>query len=436
MAMRPNVDLDAALREAEDKYAAANPNSRAYHETASGPIAGGVGRSALYFRPFPLAFSRGEGAYIWDVDDHRYADFMGDYTAGIFGHTHPGVRRAIVDTLDGGIALNGPHRHEAPFAEALCRRFPAFEQIRFANSGTEANIWALTLARAVTGRTHVMAFDGCYHGGVFNFEHGSAPVNYPVPWVLAPYNDLDGALALIDRHGDDLAAVIVEPMAGAAGCIPAEREFLQGLRDATREKGIVFVFDEVMTSRLGPNGYQGEVGVTPDLATVSKYLGGGLSFGAFGGRADLMKHYDQTGEKPLPQSGTFNNNVLTMAVGRTVLEEIYTEDAARDLNARGDDLRARLDGLADKHGLPVRFTGAGSMLNVHFTAAPVRAPRDVRGTDLRKRDLFHFDMMDQNHFLARTGMIVLSLPMTETEIAGLVAAVDEFFFSRKSLLAD
>ena len=149
-----------------------------------------------------------------------------------------------------------------------------------------------------------------------------------------------------------------------------------------------------------------------------------------------MKHYDQTGETPLPQSGTFNNNVLTMAVGRTVLEEIYTEDAARDLNARGDDLRARLDGLADKHGLPVRFTGAGSMLNVHFTAAPIRAPRDVRRTDLRKRDLFHFDMMDQNHFLARTGMIVLSLPMTETEIAGLVAAVDEFFFSRGSLLAD
>lgn len=434
MAMQPNVDLDAALREAADKYATANPNSRAYHEAASKPIAGGVGRSSLYFRPFPLAFSRGEGAYIWDMDDHRYADFMGDYTAGIFGHNHPITRRTIVETLDNGIALNGPHKHEAPFAEALCRRFPTFEQIRFANSGTEANIWALSLARAVTGRTHVMAFEGCYHGGVFNFEHGPAPVNYPVPWVLAPYNDLDGTLALIDKYENDLAAVIVEPMVGAGGCIPAEREFLRGLRDATREKGIVFVFDEVMTSRLGPNGYQGEVGITPDLTTVSKYLGGGLTFGAFGGRADLMRHYDQTGEKPLPQAGTFNNNVLTMTAGLAALEEIYTEDAARDLNARGDDLRRRLNTLAGKHGLPVQFTGVGSMLNIHFTAEPIRAPEDILKTDLRKRDLFHFDMMDQDHFLARTGMITLSLPMTETEIEAIAAAVDEFLVSRKSLL--
>ena len=136
MATQPNVDLDAALREAEDKYAAANPASRAYHEAACKPLAGGVGRSSLYFRPFPLAFSRGEGAYIWDMDDHRYADFMGDYTAGIFGHNHPVTRRVIVETLDNGIALNGPHKHEAPFAEALCRRFPCFERIRFANSGT------------------------------------------------------------------------------------------------------------------------------------------------------------------------------------------------------------------------------------------------------------------------------------------------------------
>ncbi len=435
MAMQPNVDLDAALREAEDKYAAANPASRAYHEAARRTLAGGVGRSSLYFRPFPLAFSRGEGAYIWDMDDHRYADFMGDYTAGIFGHDHPVTRRVVAETLDDGIALNGPHRHEAPFAEALCRRFPSFERIRFANSGTEANIWALSLARAVTGRTHVMAFEGCYHGGVFNFEGGPTPVNYPVPWVMAPYNDLDGALALMDRHENDLAAVIVEPMVGAGGCIPGERDFLQGLRDATREKGIVFVFDEVMTSRLGPNGYQGEVGVVPDLTTVSKYLGGGLTFGAFGGRADLMERYDQTGGNPLPQAGTFNNNVLTMRAGLAALEEIYTEDAARGLNARGDDLRARLNALAGGHGVPVRFTGAGSMLNVHFTDGPVRAPEDARKADPRKRALFHFDMMDQDRFLARTGMIVLSLPMTEAETDGLAAAVDEFFASRKTLLA-
>ena len=370
------------------------------------------------------------------MDDHRYADFMGDYTAGIFGHNHPVTRRVLLETFDNGIALNGPHKHEAPFAEALCRRFPAFEQIRFANSGTEANIWALSLARAVSGKSHVMAFEGCYHGGVFNFEHGSTPVNYPIPWVLAPYNDLEGTLALIDKHEADLAAVIIEPMVGASGCIPAEKDFLQGLRDATQEKGIILLFDEVMTSRLGPNGYQGEVGITPDLTSVSKYLGGGLTFGAFGGRADLMQRFDQTGDNPLPQAGTFNNNVLTMAAGLAALEEIYTEDAARELNATGDDLRTKLNALAEKHGVPVQFTGVGSMLNIHFTADPIRSPDDVHKTDVRKRDLFHFDMMDQDQFLARSGMIALSLPMTGAEIDVFVAAVDEFFASRRSLLAD
>ena len=281
-----------------------------------------------------------------------------------------------------------------------------------------------------------MAFEGSYHGGVFNFEHGPTPVNYPIPWVLAPYNDLEGTLALIDRHEEDLAAVIIEPMIGAGGCIPAEKEFLQGLRDTTREKGIILIFDEVMTSRLGPNGLQGEVGITPDLTSVSKYLGGGLTFGAFGGRADLMQHYDPAGDKPLPQAGTFNNNVLTMVAGRVALEEIYTEEAARELNANGDDLRTRLNVLAERHGVPVQFTGVGSMLNIHFTGDPIRSPIDVHNTDLRKRDLFHFDMMDQNQYLARSGMIALSLPMTETEFEGFVSAVDEFFASRKSLLAD
>ncbi|MBH62064.1 MAG: aspartate aminotransferase family protein [Alphaproteobacteria bacterium] len=436
MALQPNVDLDAALKEARDKYGAANPNSREYYESARNSLTGGLGRSSLYFQPFPLAFSHGEGAYIWDVDDHRYADFMGDYTAGIYGHNHPITRRVILETFDNGIALNGPHKHEAPFAEALCKRFPAFEQIRFANSGTEANIWALSLARVVSGKSHVMAFEGCYHGGVFNFEHGLAPVNYPIPWVMAPYNDLDGTSALIDTHEHELAAVIIEPMVGAQGCIPAETDFLKGLREITEEKGIILIFDEVMTSRLGPNGYQGEVGITPDLTSVSKYLGGGLTFGAFGGRADLMTRYDQAGEDPLPQAGTFNNNVLTMTAGLAALEEIYTESAARDLNDRGDDFRHRLNELAKTHGVPVQFTGYGSMLNIHFTADPILSPQDMHKTDLRKRDLFHFDMMDQAQYLARSGMIVLSLPMTDSEIDSFVAAVDEFFASRKSLLAD
>jgi glutamate-1-semialdehyde 2,1-aminomutase len=435
-AFRPNVDLDAALAEAEAQFVAANPESHERYDRARRSIAGGVSRSALHYGPFPLVFDHGDGQFIWDVDGHEYLDAMGDYTAGIFGHNHPRVRQAILDAFDNGIALNGPHRFEAPFAEVLCERIPSFEKMRFCSSGTEANLFALSLARVATGRDAFMAFDGSYHGGVFNFAKADMPFNFPANWVMAPFNDIDATRALVEAHASDLAAILVEPMIGAGGCIPAETAFLQALREMATAHDIVLIFDEVMTSRLGPQGMQGRVGVIPDMTSVSKFLGGGMTFGAFGGRADLMDRFDPEYEDALPLAGTFSNNVLTMEAGRVALSEIYTAAAADDLNARGDRLRERFNECAEAHDVAVRFIGIGSMMNPHFTREAVRSPRQNALTDPRKRALLHLDLIAAGVFTARSGMFVLSLPMTDADLDRLVETVADCLASRRSLFAD
>jgi glutamate-1-semialdehyde 2,1-aminomutase len=289
--MTRNITLDAALDEARRDYVAANPASLAQHQRAHAALPGGNTRTVLYYEPFPVAFVRGEGARLWDLDGHGYTDFLGEFSAGIAGHSHPAIRRAVVEALDNGISLGGHTTIENRFAEAVRARFPAMEKLRFTNSGTEANLMALSAAVATTGRRRVMAFAGGYHGGVFVFSAG-ANVNVPFDWVVAPYNDTEATLALLEANAGDLAAVIVEPMLGGGGCLPAEPGFLHALREATERHGILLILDEVMTSRLAPGGLQSEYGVRPDLVTLGKYVGGGMSFGAFGGRPDVMARFD------------------------------------------------------------------------------------------------------------------------------------------------
>lgn len=432
-----NIDLDTALAEAERAYAAANPKSREAYQAACRAMPGGNTRSGLYYPPFPLTLARAEGARLWDVDGHDYADFVVDYTAGLYGHSHPAIQAAVKDALDGGIVLGGHNTVEARFAEALQARIPSLELVRFCNSGTEANLMALGAARAITGRDKVMVFGGAYHGSVLSFRAGGGPsLNVPIPFVIGRYNDTDGTLALIERHGHELAAIVVEPMVGTGGCIPADREFLAALREASLRHGIVLVFDEVMTSRLAPGGLQEALDITPDMTTLGKYLGGGLTFGAFGGRADLMARFDPRAADALPHSGTFNNNVLTMAAGLAGITEVYTPEAAVRLNAAGDDLRARLNGVIAKRGLPIQLTGRGSMMMVHFRAGTIRAPEDAAAGNGTARALFHIDMLGRGQYLSRVGMVNLSLPMAAADFDGLVTAFDDFLAAHDTLLAE
>jgi glutamate-1-semialdehyde 2,1-aminomutase len=427
-----NVDLEAAYAEAEETYRARNPNSAAAHAAAAEVMPGGNTRTVLHYAPYPLAFAKGEGAHLVDADGHRLVDFLGEYTAGLYGHDNPVIQNAIETAVRDGIVLGGPNLMEARLARAVVDRFPALELVRFTNSGTEANLMAIGAARAFTGRSKVMAMQGGYHGGVLYFASPS-PVNVPFDMILVPYNDADAARDAIRSAGSDLACVIVEPMMGSGGCIPASAEFLKALRDATMETGALLIFDEVMTSRLAPGGRHGALGITPDLISLGKYLGGGVSFGAFGGRADIMSGFDPRSAGAWPHAGTFNNNIMTMTAGLAGLTQLFTPEACLALNEKGDGLRSRLNGSIAARGLPMQVTGIGSMNTVHFRDDPVVRPiADPVGN--RKRDLLHLDMIRSGVYHARRGMMNLSLPMTDDDLDTAVAAFEEFLDSRRALL--
>ena len=275
--------LNHAIEDARSRYASANPLSQAADESAARYLPGGNTRTVLHYEPFPLTMVRGDGAELTDLDGHRYIDMVGEYSAALFGHSDEIIKAAIHKALDSGVAMGAPTPYERELAGLLCERFPSLEQVRFCNSGTEANLMALITARVVTGRNKLLAFNDAYHGGVIKFLGGRCKLNVPFDFVLADYNDIEGTAELIRSEGEELAAVIIEPILGAGGNIQGNRKFLQMLRRMTKEIGAMLIFDEVKTARLGPAGTQGMLGIDPDLTTLGKFIGGGLPTGAFGG---------------------------------------------------------------------------------------------------------------------------------------------------------
>ena len=417
------TDRQAQLRRA---YIARNPIRAQQHEAACAHLPGGNTRSVLFYEPFPLAMARGAGARLWDADGHEYVDLLGEFTAGVYGHSNPVIRAAIDAALDQGLNLSGHNLLEGRLAEMVCARFATMRQLRFTNSGTEANLMAIAAAKAFTGRTKVLVFKGGYHGGVLSFAGGGSPVNVPHDFVVGRYNDLAGTLALVAQHARELAAILVEPMQGAGGCIPGDPAFLRALRGAATEAGALLIFDEVMTSRLAPGGRQQLLGIAPDLTTLGKYIGGGRSFGAFGGRSDVMAQFDPRRPGHLPHAGTFNNNVLSMAAGIAGLSRVFTADAAAALNARGDALRERLNAACRAHGADLQFTGLGSLMNLHATARPINHCDDIPADGQPLRDAVFFHLLEQGFYTARRGFIALSLPLTDDDLDRFVKAIENF----------
>ena len=426
--MRAVVDLVARLAEAEARYVAVNPESRRLHEERARFMPGGNTRTTIHQPPFPLTIVHGEGARVTDADGHEYVDLLGEYTAGLYGHSHPVILDAIRSALADGFVLGAPNRYETVLAEAICTRFPSIELVRFCNSGTEANLLALSLSRAVTGRAGVLAFAGAYHGGILLFAHGISPLNPPFTWVVGEYNNAAEAARLVEEHAHELAAVIVEPLQGAAGVIPGDPAFLRTLREATAAHDLLLVFDEVMTARLSPGGMQQLLGIEPDLTTLAKFVGGGLSFGAFGGRAELMRRFDPSRPDALQHGGTFNNDVLTMAAGAAGLTQVLTEAEVSRLNGLGDRLRDRLNAFSTERELTFCATGYGSLVGLHFTLGPVRNEGDVpEAAELRA--LLHLHMLERGFSYGRRGFIALSLPLGEADVDGFAAAVEEFLLT-------
>ena len=431
-----NLSLDEAVTAAEAEHTRLNPKSAARFEEACASMPGGNTRSVLHYSPFPRTMARAEGSRLEDIDGHGYTDFLGEYTAGLYGHSHPVILKAVREALDGGISFGAPNKWEAELARLMCARFPSLDLVRFTNSGTESNMMAVMTARAATGRDKLLVFNGGYHGGVLSFAGGGSPINAPVPVVLATYNDVAGTQALIEQHASELAAVLVEPMMGGGGGIAATREMLQMLREATTKHGIVLIFDEVMTSRLSPGGLQAKLGITPDMTSFGKYIGGGMSFGAFGGKSELMRRYDPRQADAWPHAGTFNNNVLTMSAGVAGLTQLFTPEAAVTLNASGDRLRERLNAAGRKAGVPLQCCGVGSIMAIHWQSKPVTRPADTTDTPAAARTLFHISMLQRGFYLARRGFISLSLVLNEQDHDRLVAAVEDYLDTHRALLKE
>jgi glutamate-1-semialdehyde 2,1-aminomutase len=429
-----NTAVQDAVRAEVERYVDRNPRSAARHERAAKVMPGGNTRSILHFEPFPLAFERGEDAYLWSLDGDRYVDFLGEFTAGLYGHSQAAILDAVRNALDRGLSFGGVNELEPRLAELICARFPSVDLVRFTNSGTEANLMALALAVATTGRRKILVFRGGYHGGVLTFGEKPSPVTVPHEWVLSDYDDVAGTRDLIRAQGWELAAVLVEPMLGAGGCVPASQKFLEMLRTETTAIGALLVFDEVMTSRLAPGGLQSLVGVTPDLTTLGKYLGGGLTFGAFGGRADLMAAYDPTRPGGLFHAGTFNNNVLTMSAGIAGLEHVLDDATLTNVNDRGDRLRAALDAVARPDGLHV--SGRGSLMTIHPAPYPIIASAPLTEAQVSTKELLFFGLVNRGFWLARRGMLTVSIPVTDDMARELVAAFAEVLATHREALAE
>ena len=430
---RPMDDIDRALAAAVGEYVAKRPKTAEMHTRARAVMPGGNTRTVLFSQPFPIRVAKAEGCHLTDIDGHSYVDFVGEYSAGIYGHSHPRIVHAVQQAMAGGLNIGAQHAQEVAFAEAVTSRF-ALERVRFTNSGTEANMMALAAARNHAGKPAIMPMQGGYHGGTLYFSHGASPVNAPFDCVMGHYNEVARTRDLIARNADKLAAVILEPMLGGGGCIPATLEFLQMLREECTHRGIVLIFDEVMTSRLHPGGLAAKLGVTPDLKTLGKYIGGGMSFGAFGGKATIMDQFDPSRPNALPHAGTFNNNTLTMLAGHVGITEVFTPDACVALNQRGEALKTRLNTLFMKHQARMQVTGMGSLLTLHPLAGEITSADDAAKADSRLKRLIYFHLLDDGIYVAERGFMALSLILGEGEFDAIEHALARFIEKHRAFI--
>jgi glutamate-1-semialdehyde 2,1-aminomutase len=409
--------------------------SKARHESARNFLPGGDTRTTVFFEPYPTCMDRGVGCRLYDVDGNVYLDFLGNYTSLIHGHAHERIIRAACDALEKGSIFGAPSEVQVRHAEHLCKRVSSMDLVRYCNSGTEATMFAMRAARAFTGRDVIVKIEGGYHGThdvaevdvrfETNGDRSSPPIaKRGVPACTAdgvmviPFNDLEAAESAMREGKDKLAAVILEPVMGAAGLIPPEPRYLKGMRELADKNGLLLIFDEIITFRLNAGGMQAVEGVRPDLTTLGKIIGGGLPVGAFGGRKEIMEIFDPGHPRRLEHGGTFNGNNVAMAAGLSTLEMLDDHSIQR-INALGDRLREGFRRALINAGIRGQITGLGSLIGVHWGET---APKAARGAALMKAsagelpNLLHKAMLNEGIFSAPRGLYAISTPMTEKEI--------------------
>jgi glutamate-1-semialdehyde 2,1-aminomutase len=400
---------------------------------------GGVSSPVRAFKSVggqPIVIDRVKGAYIWDVDGNQFVDYVGTWGPAICGHAHPDVLEALHNALDKGTSFGAPCYLENVLAEMVIDAVPSVEMVRFVNSGTEACMAVLRLMRAFTGREKVVKFEGCYHGhaDMFLVKAGSGvatlgPDSPGVPKAVtsstltAPYNDLEAVKALFAANPDQISGVILEPIVGNAGFILPDAGFLEGLREITREHGALLVFDEVMTGfRIAYGGAQAKFGITPDLTTMGKVIGGGLPVGAYGGRQEIMELVAPAG--PMYQAGTLSGNPLAMTAGIKTLELLQKPGTYEQLDAMTKKLAEGLLNAAKETGHAACGGSLSAMFGLFFTAGPVHNYEDAKLSDTAKFGKFHRGMLERGIYLAPSQFEAgfTSLAHTEEDIDRTIAA--------------
>ena len=419
--------------------------SHALFDRARRLMPGGVNSPVRAFKSVggePFFARRAEGAYLIDVDGNRYVDYIGSWGPMIAGHAHPQVLEAVARVMRDGLSFGVPNPLEVTMAETLTRLVPSCEMVRMVNSGTEATLSAIRLARGATGRNRIVKFEGCYHGHGDSFlvKAGSGmltlgvPDSPGVPKALAdltstlPYNDFDAATRLFAAQGDEVAALIVEPIVGNANCILPRDGFLQHLRDLCTRHGALLIFDEVMTGfRVALGGAQQRYGITPDLSTFGKIIGGGMPVGAYGGRADLMQQIAPSG--PIYQAGTLSGNPVAMAAGLATLELIQAPGFHEALEKRTHELCDGLEAAAREAGVPVTTNRSCAMFGLFFTDRHVDNFTDATACDIAAFRRFFHGMLKRGVYFAPSAYEAgfLSSAHGEVEIAHTLEAAREAF---------
>ncbi len=427
--------------------AALGPKSIAEFERSKLLTPGGSMRSATFFSPQPPYAAGGSGTFITDVDGRRLFDCANNFFSLIHGHAFQPVVKALHAALDHGTAFGLPLAGESDLAEEIRRRAPLLEQIRFVNSGTEAVMFAVKAARAITGRPAIAKFEGAYHGAYDHVEISldSTPANWGAPHptsvayaegtpaavagdtVVLRFNEAAECRELLERHGHRLAAVLLDPLASRVGMVPATEEFSSVLQETCRRLGILLVMDEVISFRLGYGGAHTVFGLKPDLVALAKIIGGGLPVGAVAGPARHMAIFDHTKGKPaVSHGGTFSANPLSMMAGLVALRA-YDAAAVTRLNRLGDILRSETSAGFDRRGLPAQMTGFGSLFRLHPSRSVITDYRTCYQSPAQKAAIaaIHFSLLERGFLLTPNCSGALSTPMTETDIADLAAAIVE-----------
>jgi len=390
--------------------------SNALFERACNYLPGGVNSPVRAFKSVggqPFFVQRADGAYLYDVDGHRYIDYVGSWGPMIAGHNHPNVRAAVEKAIHNGLSFGAPCEAEVIMAETINRLVPSCEMLRMVNSGTEATLSAIRLARGATGRTKIVKMEGGYHGHGDSFlvKAGSGMLTLGVPTspgvpkglgeltLTLPFNDFSAASELFARYGSDIACLITEPVLGNANCIPPNEGYLQHLRQLCTQYGSLLIFDEVMTGfRVALGGAQAHYGVTPDLTTFGKIIGGGMPVGAYGGRADLMQHISPSG--PVYQAGTLSGNPVAMAAGLAMLELIQQPGFHQQLSQITQQLCEGLENAAQQAGISVSTNQVGAMFGLFFTDEKVENYAQSTACDIHRFNRFFHAMLERGVFFA------------------------------------